>query len=414
MSKDYQVLITGTADYFSHIAVLIKNFIAFHRHPTTFIIGHNVKDPNDPAFLEITEKFKDYPHIQIKFHYVDPQLFIDWGMPPEIAKEPIMLRLALPTFPYSGKVLYLDVDTVISAPLDELFTDENILQGKSIAACIDIMDFTDRFHRKSPYEIYKFPSEFFKYPFGQKGSIYFNSGVLLIDLDKIRVSPDKNKNLWQYHTPEIFKDGSFYCLDQTFLNIVHFNDKTILSSKYNFYTFLLYEVRYSLEVAGWKNYEQALKDGKVEPPVYPSILHFITLTDTKQWNSFLPEYKALYDFYKNQSVEEIISEDVSYYQNMMINYYDNYGYTPCLVDFGRLDKYLDGTSIKEVSRSVEIYRKAWNTSPLFLCTTYYRLRGLRKFLHKSRLSFKNKIEKSVQRSTDSFVPLKELAIKSKK
>ncbi|RIY33930.1 hypothetical protein CJP74_00465 [Psittacicella melopsittaci] len=414
MTKPYQIYVTGTANYFPHLIVLIKSFVAFHRHSMTFIIGHNIKDPNDPAILEVKETFKDYPNVQLDFHYIDPQLFIDWGVVPDVAKEAVLLRLALPTLPYNGRVLYIDIDTLVTGPLDELFTDENIFQGKSIAVCADILDYFHKFHRNSPYKVEKFPSKFYTLPFGEKGSVFFNAGVMLIDIDKIRISPDKDKSLWQYYCAEVFNEGRFSGLDQTFLNIVHFHDKTIISNKYNFFAFLLNETRYVLEVAGWKNYDKALAQGKVEAPMYPSVIHFLTLRPAKQWDSYLVDHQDLYRFYKEQSVEQIVGKDVAYYTQMMINYYDHYGYTPGLIDIGRYDKYLDNVTIEDVSKSIGLFSRPWNVSPFFLCSTVYRLRGLRKFLGRKRLSFDNKINQAIEHSKKNFVPFKELAQKTKK
>ncbi|RIY33931.1 hypothetical protein CJP74_00470 [Psittacicella melopsittaci] len=414
MTKPYQIYVTGTANYFPHLIVLIKSFVAFHRHSMTFIIGHNIKDPNDPAILEVKETFKDYPNVQLDFHYIDPQLFIDWGVVPDVAKEAVLLRLALPTLPYNGRVLYIDIDTLVTGPLDELFTDENIFQGKSIAVCADLTDYFDKFSPKGFYRQEKFPSKFYTLPFGEKGNVFFNAGVMLIDLEKIRISPDKDKNLWQYHCAEIFNEGRFAGLDQTFLNIVHFYDKTIISNKYNFFVFLLNETRHVLDIAGWKNYPQSLAEGKVEAPMYPSVIHFLTLSPKKQWDSYLIDHQDLYNFYKEQSVEQIIDEDVDYYFQMMINYYDHYGYTPGLIDFGKYDKYLYNYSVEQVSKAVGLFSKPWSFSPLLLSTTIYKLRGLRKLLNRYRLNHRGNIKGAIKHSNKVFVPFKDLAKRTKK
>ncbi|RIY35595.1 glycosyltransferase family 8 protein [Psittacicella gerlachiana] len=410
--QPHKLLVSGTANYFPHIAVLIKSYVAFHRHPTIFIITHNIKDPNDVAIKELKEEFANYQNLEIQLHYIDPKLFVSWGVDEETAKHPHMLRLALPTLPYDGKVLYVDVDTLFTNNLDELFTRaDDFLQGKSIACCPDVQDIFDKFQRKSPYQTDILPPKFYELPFGTKGNVYFNSGVMLIDLEKIRQSPDVNKNLWQYYMPSIFENGKFTNLDQTFLNIVHFYDKSLISNKYNFFAFFLTQTRFFIDFDKWTNYEKALAEGKVEPPLYPSIIHFLTISPYKAWDSPLVDFQDLYNFYKNQTVSEIITKNVEYYFKMMINYYNHYRYTPGLIDFGNYDKFVNDLTIEKVSKSVGLFSKPWSVSPIFLLTFLYRARGLRKFRHKGKAGYDIRMQSEIEHSKNNFIPIKDLAEK---
>ena len=99
------------------------------------------------------------------------------------------VRLALPEFlPGCARIVYLDVDTLCLADVGELF---DIALGEApVAASLDppmanILAIEDRFRKASA------PKSFTSYlehdlGLGPAKSLYFNSGVLVLDLDRLR------------------------------------------------------------------------------------------------------------------------------------------------------------------------------------------------------------------------------------
>ncbi|RIY32034.1 hypothetical protein CKF54_05450 [Psittacicella hinzii] len=415
MSQTKQIVLTANKGYFPHVIALIKSYLAFNRDHTTFIIVHDVADPEDPSLKQIADEFVNCPSLKFDFICANKQTLLDWGSHPELVDNPVMWRLLIPEFPYTGRILYIDVDILFTGSIAELFTQEDILKGKSIGVCVDLKDYQAKFQRKNPYDDPYFPDIIRELPFGQTlDNAFFNAGVILIDVEKIRKSLDPEKNLWQYHFPEYFSKGKFEGLDQTFLNIVHFNDKAILSSKYNFFSLFLSETRFYVDLAGWKDYPKALAEGKVEPPMYPSILHFLTISPAKAWDSPQKDFREMYNFYAKQSTSEILAKPESYYLNMMVNYYDHYGYTPGLLDSSIYSKYLFNVTIEQVVKSVSPFARKWGVSPIFLNQFIYRARGLRKLLTKKKSGYVRRMAAVAEHAEKNFKSFEELALEDKK
>jgi len=115
-----------------------------------------------------------------------------------------------------SKILYFDVDTIVNSDISKLFN-----QNISNFYCAAVKD----------YGVYKtFPlmhPDFFSYikNLGLKNiDKYFNSGVLLLNLDKIR-KENLDEKLFS-----IAKQNNRYFNDQNVLNVV-FNDKCLLISE---------------------------------------------------------------------------------------------------------------------------------------------------------------------------------------
>ena len=132
--------------------------------------------------------------------------------------------------PHLDRVLYLDSDVLILQDVSALFFED--LDGFSIGACSipgTILRYVDRLRdRTSPYNKMSMGDYISNILAVKNPEMYFNSGVLLFDLKKMR---DK----------KTFRDGlldlskqKLYFPDQDFLNSIFFNDVKMLSSQWNF------------------------------------------------------------------------------------------------------------------------------------------------------------------------------------
>ncbi|RIY33934.1 hypothetical protein CJP74_00485 [Psittacicella melopsittaci] len=343
-AKVNQLAFNTNEAFLPHLETLLKTYIAFNREPARAIILHNIADvENSKIAQDFINNFKAYPNLEINFHYVSPQDFLKLGVREQDANNVANYRLLLPTLPYQGIVLYLDVDVMIVDNIEELFNAE-VLQGNSLGVVPDLCNIRQVLNRKKFFREKCFIPEVLECNFGYN-NLYFNSGVLLCDLDKLR-SKAKNpgQDVWTENLGK-YLDRKTLMPDQDFLNLIHLNDKTEISSVYNYPMRYLISQRFYLNYYGWD---------KVEPPadkvkkVRPKILHF--LEKRKQWDSLAPEWTDLYNYFKQQSITQIVENSTTIYTDLLSKYYQYYEYEPCLEE-------LNNTPALQLTR--KSFRKLW-------------------------------------------------------
>ena len=136
------------------------------------LIGHNLS----PAALELFKRIETvHPSVEIRHYPLADDMF-----PARIAGTPAvphvttacLCRLFIPKFIPSGRVLYIDGDTMTFSDVAELFDMD--LDGKAIAAAPDI---------NWPNVL---PEDYVRGLLGEQPlNHYFNSGILLYDCDRI-------------------------------------------------------------------------------------------------------------------------------------------------------------------------------------------------------------------------------------
>lgn len=163
------------------------------------------------------------------------------------------------------RVLYLDVDIIVNDNLTALY--EMDLAGKSLGAGIDL--FVEAMGD-------------YKANIGLAGCAYFNSGVLLIDLNR-------------YRQKEMLKEASEYLKaypqinfqDQDILNAIFANDVTYFDLRYNFQSF----VRSCLK----KAIKFCKKTGQPLPfPCTMPVAIFHDTGKTKAWHKKCKNVSAIY------------------------------------------------------------------------------------------------------------------------
>lgn len=128
-----------------------------------------------------------------------------------------LLKFLLPELLQNeSKLLYLDSDIIIHKDLTELYNTD--ISCYYAAVVKDILSLRNKKHM----ERYKIPNQF-----------YFNSGVLLLNLDNMR-SDNMTKKLFEHKLNE---DTHF--MDQDSLNVVLGHKVQYISYKYNFLNFYL-------------------------------------------------------------------------------------------------------------------------------------------------------------------------------
>jgi len=182
-----------------------------------FVLDGGISDKNKKRLKVLEDRYG----FSITYAVPDNQVFreISSNSRPIAAYYRIAIGRLLPMDCH--KVIYLDCDVIVLGDIAGLFHVD--LEGKTVAAVPDQPQAERQEHLKKMCA--DIPS--FVVP---TGTIYFNSGVFMIDLDLWR-KHEIEKKLFAFireHPDKLYFD------DQDPLNIIFIRDKEILPGKYNF------------------------------------------------------------------------------------------------------------------------------------------------------------------------------------
>lgn len=166
-------------------------------------------------------------------------------------------RLLLPSLlPDVDRVLYVDADTMVVAPLDDLFTTD--MRGAHLGAVDNVMEPSRRGHAAA----IGLPP----------GTAYFNSGVLLLDLAGMRRDHVVDRVV------ELARGRADLAAfpDQDALNLVFGPTRVALHPRWNAQNSLFAWPRLASETFGTARAREAVED--------PSILHFEGPGAAKPWH----------------------------------------------------------------------------------------------------------------------------------
>ena len=191
------------------IAVMAEIF-AHTKNPVHVHIFHDstIDDESQASFRKVASEY----HQNVSFHNVslEPEFYrMNNGM---------LYRLFIPRICSElPRIIYLDSDVLVLGDLNHLW--EQDFKGHSIAAVLDL-----------PYTRDVFVSTKYYARQGISPNKYFNSGVLMLNLSKLRQMEDLPR---EYVT---FIQGHPHTmmLDQDFLNLKFQSDAIFLPNKFNF------------------------------------------------------------------------------------------------------------------------------------------------------------------------------------
>jgi lipopolysaccharide biosynthesis glycosyltransferase len=206
----------SASDNFSqHLAVLIVSILV--NNPESFFIFHilhkSISKENQKKIIEITRK---YNNCEIIFHSISKLIFSEAKLPSFHITEECYYRLLLPKILYKEKrTLYLDIDILVFRRLSDLW---NInLDGYACAAVCE-----GQYPRNSLLCYAK--------PIALENQRYFNSGVILFNLEYIR---NENLSLLPFDILKEWGDKVGYA-DQDVLNLAYYGKVKFISQSYNF------------------------------------------------------------------------------------------------------------------------------------------------------------------------------------
>lgn len=177
---------------------------------TVYILGEGLSKDSKDRFRELGDKYKRTIIFKETSDVIDKMK--QWGIPSYRGSYAANLRLFLPLFLENDveRIIYIDSDTIIAAPLDELY-------GIDMQECALGMVLDSLGHK-------------YKQVIGlQEYEQYYNSGIILFDLNNWR------KNEWTEKIIQHIKDGNinYSSPDQDLLNVVCKGNIKCIDLKYN-------------------------------------------------------------------------------------------------------------------------------------------------------------------------------------
>lgn len=174
-----------------------------------FVMDGGISRENKKRFAALERRY----HIPIIYLVPDPSIFKDVRVRDRSIAAYFRIAIGTVLPATCHKVLYMDCDIIVRGDIAELFNID--LEGKTVAAVPDYMGDTFADYRRQ---------------IAGKDGVYFNSGVMLINLDCWR-QLDIESKLFAYireHPDQLIFD------DQDPLNATFSKDYKQLSTKYNF------------------------------------------------------------------------------------------------------------------------------------------------------------------------------------
>lgn len=393
MKHPQQILLALSKSFLNYLPTFIKNLIAFNRERIKIhiLFGERL-DAKDKLWLN---EFTEYTNVDITLHYISPELrsqLEEKNYTPETAaRDSMSLRLYLNTLNLTGRLLYLDLDILITGRFDSLFDDSCVdLHGNAIGAVPDsFLCYKSALNGGRTFKETLSPN-IANLPFDHQSNFYFNSGVMLLDCDQL-----KQSDLWLNNIAEL-KDLPVYP-DQDYLNKLHLGKVTELGAQFNYLSFHLLNTRVFFNYFGWnKNLQNCykIKEHKslIGKPlriyqnkndnftkITPVFLHFAG--KQKQWNSSAQEFVDFFEIF-TQPIVDIISKSVEYYEQLISQLWIDFGYSPFLNDILSTD--LKSLSKAQISKFNK--KEAFSFNPLFLNSKIFATGGLTNLINNALTS----------------------------
>lgn len=285
-------------NYVPHMGALIASVFsnASHEYFIDFLILDGGMTSDDHRGLRLLERL--HPNAKISFIDMSMQ-FLDVETHMYFTRA-TFYRLALPELVRDrSKVLFLDTDVVVLDDVSKLFNAE--LRGKAIAAVNDLImrSFAIQGVRSiAPVggkPTINYLSEYVG--MGDKYNEYFQAGVILFDLDRLR-----SDNTSETMTADL-RNRRYWFLDQDVLNRHFLGNVEYLESKWNC-VYLPPDLLEMLPLKCKRDYDQSVGS--------PSIIHYAG--DKKPWDNFDTFFAHYYWYYLRMTCwyERVVAKNSIY------------------------------------------------------------------------------------------------------
>ncbi|MGN1408340.1 glycosyltransferase [Lactobacillus sp.] len=205
--------------YSSRVAVAMLSVMRKTKSPICFhiLLDESVDEVNRRRLAQVARE----NGATIEFHLINNQKIEEnvTAFYTKVYSVAAMYRLFIPQIlSRKNRVIYLDADVLVNRDITELW--KNKLDNNAIGAVVD-----------SGQLAHRYVTTFVRKGFGTRNE-YFNSGVLLMNLEKIR----KEGDLWNRFIEYAQKDIQSDLVDQDALNYIFHNDVLYLDEKWNVLT----------------------------------------------------------------------------------------------------------------------------------------------------------------------------------
>lgn len=208
-----------TNTYYRHAVALISSIVNNTKYPIKcYVIS------DDTLGLEAKTTIKEVGRencdeiifIQIDEHYFDDIIKHQSNSSVNVVSKASLYRLLIPKLLTEKKAIYLDTDIIVDMDIHQLwsvnFKDNLLAAVRDVPSALNMVKKL-KFYKKAKIE----------------SSSYFNAGVLLLNLDKIREEMDLFNKSYEFFTK--YEDAPM--LDQDALNYVFKGKTQLLESNFN-------------------------------------------------------------------------------------------------------------------------------------------------------------------------------------
>ena len=207
-------------DYSVWVGVVMQSVIEHTGAPICFHILHDdtLNDQNREKLVQVATQNGD----RIQFHYLGDAF--GNSLKEKMGRYTIgsMFRVMLPELlPDISKIIYLDADLLVNRDIKELWDTD--IQDYCLAA---VPDYSTVNGLETPYPVAKQEVP---------ASHYFNSGVLCMNLDRIRAKGNMHENILIY----LEENPGARLLDQDALNAVYGGETFLVDESWNTFTHLI-------------------------------------------------------------------------------------------------------------------------------------------------------------------------------
>ncbi len=269
------ILVTLDSNYIRPLKVMLTSFFICHRNENKiYLLYSNVKDTELAEVKELVEK-NNSRFLPVR---MDEGLLAEVPVLRYFTKEMYYRLFAGVMLPREKRILYLDPDIMIRGSLAAMY--ETDLEGSILAG---IPDFAVNSILSAHKEAIGFKAE----------EQYINSGVLLMDLDRMREN-FRPRDISR--TVEEWKERLEYP-DQDIINLIFRGRIKLLERKYNYNTGYGSGMGMMLYISG----------GFLKEKKYPVVVHYMGAT--KPWHpqycgKFAVEYQKLLKLFPETDPEK--------------------------------------------------------------------------------------------------------------
>lgn len=219
MSTNINIFTTADNNYSQHLSVMITSILK-NTHADDNIVFHVFDFGIDSKAILAIEQLKKIKNFAIEYIKITEEIFEKLQQYKSVSSHPDYISIStyvrLVIFDFYKDIkrcLWIDADVIVSESLNELFNYN--ISDFTIGAVVDIWDWW-----KPPFKNnLKLKEE----------SLYFNAGILLINLENYNDTDMYTKLISKMKDKEVILDLA----DQDILNLVFEDDVFILPIKYN-------------------------------------------------------------------------------------------------------------------------------------------------------------------------------------